>query len=149
MQQEKINIQRQLKIFRRIVGVILLLLLVMLGAAFFGKMDDEVSGHGQVAGIREYELKALVSANTVQICKHAGEQVTAGELLLRFDDRNQRDEIARIKHEIKELETAIKIKEKDLDILRKDPLPAHFRHTENLLREAKEKLSRSQIELNA
>lgn len=149
MQQERINLQRQLKLFRRIVGVILLLLLIMLGASFFGKMDDEVTGKGQVAGIREYELKALVSANTVEICKHAGEQVTAGELLLRFDDRNQRDEIARIKHEIKELETEIQIKEKELDILKKDPLPAHFRHTENLLREAKEKLRRSQIELNA
>lgn len=147
--QEKINLQRQLKTFRRIIGVIVILLFAMLGAAIFGKMDDEVSGDGQVAGIREYELKTLVSANTVEICKHAGEEVKAGELLLRFDDRDQRDEIARIKHEIKELETAIQIKEKELDILQKDPLPAHFRHTENLLREAKEKLSRSQIELNA
>ena len=58
-QTEKFNFQRLLKTFRRIGYAILLLFGVLFLIIIFGKMNDEVSGKGIVAGIREYDLKAL------------------------------------------------------------------------------------------
>jgi multidrug resistance efflux pump len=112
----------------------------------FGTMEDQVKGVGTVAGIREYSLKSLVSAKTIKIFHHEGEFVKRGETLLKFDDRNQKDNITVIKNEIKELEHQIHAKQKELELLKKDPLPAYYRHTKLQLDEAKEKLLRTEKE---
>ena len=97
LQQNRIRIREQLKVFRRIVYVILVLVIIMFSFMLFGYMDDEVMGNGTVTGIRDYDLKALVSARTVRIIRHEGEFVERGEKLLEFDDRNQRDRITVLK----------------------------------------------------
>ena len=66
LQQNRIRIREQLKVFRRIVYVILVLVIIMFSFMLFGHMDDEVIGNGTVTGIRDYDLKALVSARTVR-----------------------------------------------------------------------------------
>ena len=144
-----INIRKEMVLFRRFLFVILLLLLVMIGVIGFGHMDDEVEGNGTVEGIREYELKTLVDAKTTAIFKQPGDFVHTGEPLLGLDSREQRDRIVLLQHEIKELEIAIRVKKKELDILRKDPLPDYYRHTELALKEAAERFQRSKMELDS
>lgn len=142
----KSSLRYQIKIFKRILFVIFVLGISMVSVMVFGTMEDQVKGEGTVAGIREYSLKSLVSAKTVKIFHHEGEFVKRGETLLKFDDRNQRDNITVIKNEIKELEHQIHAKQKELELLKKDPLPAYYRHTKLQLDEAKEKLLRTEKE---
>ena len=146
-QQQRIRMREQLKVFQRIILTIIILVLIMLGVMIFGSMDDEVSGIGIVEGIREYQLKTLVSAKVVKVLRHPGDEVTPGEILLEFDAQNQHDEIQRLKNAVKELELNISVKEKALALLLKDPLPAYYRHTRNQLSEARERLSKATTEL--
>ena len=146
-QQNRIRMREQLKVFQRIILTIVVLALVMIGVMIFGSMDDEVTGDGTVEGIRQYQLKTLVSAKVTKVLRYEGEEVQPGEALLEFDSRNQQDEIVRLKNAVKELELNISVKEKALALLLKDPLPAYYRHTENQLTEAKERLSKATTEL--
>ena len=91
-QQQRIRMREQLKVFQRIILTIIILVLIMLGVMIFGSMDDEVSGIGIVEGIREYQLKTLVSAKVVKVLRHPGDEVTPGEILLEFDAQNQHDD---------------------------------------------------------
>jgi len=141
------SIRSKLKIFKRILLLIGLLMLAMVVFAVFGSMEDQVLGEGTVAGIREYDLKSLVSARTVKILHHEGESVERGEPLLEFDSRRNQDRITILKNEIKELDLEISAKSKALELLKKDPLPAYYRHTELELNTARERLARSEKEL--
>ena len=143
----KINIKEQLRFFRHIIWFVLFLFVVLLLVITIGHMDDEVNGTGNVEGVRQYEIKTLVNAKITAVYKHSGEAVERGEKLLQFDDRNQRDVIKRIKNEIKEMEIAIKVKTKELEILKRDPLPNHYRHTKIQLQEADERFQRSEKEV--
>ena len=146
-QQNRIRMREQLKVFQRIILTIVVLALIMIGVMIFGSMDDEVTGDGTVEGIRQYQLKTLVSAKVTRVLRYEGEEVQPGEALLEFDSRNQQDEIVRLKNAVKELELNISVKEKALALLLKDPLPVYYRHTENQLTEAKERLSKATTEL--
>ena len=141
------GVRNRFRVFRRIVAAILFLVLTIILIMCFGSMDDVVEGKGTVVGIREYDLKTLVSAKTVRIHHHEGEQVRRGDILVEFDSRDQRDKIAMLKHELEELLHEQEVKEQSLKILRKDPLPDYFRHTKLQLEEAKERFARNEHEL--
>ena len=141
------SIRHRFLMFRIIVSLILLLTLVLLLIACFGNMEDAVKGEGTVVGIREYDLKTLVSAKIVQVYHHSGSEVKRGELLVEFDSRDHKDKIAALEHELEELCEELSVKEEELKILRKDPLPEHFRHTRLQLEEAKERLAKHEHEL--
>ena len=141
------SVRNRFKIFRRIVFAILLLVLTIVLIMCFGSMDDVVEGDGTVVGIREYDLKTLVSAKTVKIYHHEGEEVKQGDLLVEFDSRDQQDKIAMLKHELEELIHEQQVKEQALKILRKDPLPDYYRHTKLQLEEARERFARNEHEL--
>lgn len=143
----KINIQEQLRFFRHIVWFVFFLVFILFLVIAIGHMDDEVRGTGKVEGVREYEIKTLVDAKITAIYKRSGDSVKPGEKLLEFDNRNQKDKIQKIKNEIKELEIALEIKNREMDILKRDPLPAHYRHTKIQLQEAEERFQRSVTEL--
>ena len=99
----KVNIQEQLRFFRHIIWFVAFLFVILLLVVILGHMDDEVTGTGNVEGVRQYEIKTLVDAKITEIYKHSGESVQRGEKLVQFDDRNQRDIILTIKNEIKVL----------------------------------------------
>ena len=141
------SVRNRFKIFRRIIAAILCLVLVIIFIICFGSMDDVVEGNGTVVGIREYDLKTLVSAKTVKIHHHEGEAVRQGDLLVEFDSRDQQDKITMLKHELEELLHEQQVKEQALKILRKDPLPDYYRHTKLQLEEAKERFARNEHEL--
>lgn len=141
------SVRNRFKVFRRIIAAMLTLVLIIVLIMCFGSMNDTVEGIGTVVGIREYDLKTLVSAKTVKIYHHEGEEVKQGDLLVEFDSRDQRDKIAMLKHELEELLHEQEVKEQSLKILRKDPLPDYFRHTKLQLEEAKERFARNEHEL--
>ena len=143
----KINIKEQLRFFRHIFWFVLILFVVLIVVITIGHMDDEVNGTGNVEGIRQYEIKTLVDGKITKIYKHSGETVQRGEKLVQFDDRNQRDVIKVIKNEIKAMEIAIEVKKKELEILKRDPLPVHYRHAEINLKEAEERFRSSEKQL--
>ncbi|MBQ9772616.1 MAG: efflux RND transporter periplasmic adaptor subunit [Lentisphaeria bacterium] len=143
----KINIKEQLRFFRHIIWFVLILFIVLVLVITIGHMDDEVNGVGNVEGVRQYEIKTLVSAKITAVYKHSGETVQRGEKLVQFDDRNQRDVIKKIKNEIKTMEIALDVKLRDLEILQRDPLPTHYRHTKLRLQEAEERCQRSEKEV--
>ncbi|MBR2720383.1 MAG: HlyD family efflux transporter periplasmic adaptor subunit [Lentisphaeria bacterium] len=141
------SIRNRFKVFRRIIYCIGLLLLVIFLIMCFGSMEDVVEGDGTVVGIREYDLKTLVSAKIVKVHRSTGEEVAPGELLLEFDSRDQQDKIKMLKQDLEEMQQELAVKKKALTILRKDPLPDHFRHTKLQLEEAKERYARHSHEL--
>lgn len=147
MPPAKIHIREQLKFFRHIIWFVAFLGIVLILVITIGKMDDEVTGIGKVEGVREYEIKTLVDAKTAAIFKRAGDSVRRGEKLLEFDSRNQKDKIRQIKNEIRELEIALEVKKRECEILKRDPLPVHYRHTKIQLQEAEERYHRSVTEL--
>lgn len=145
-QSETFNFRQFIQASRRIGCGIFLMLGMLLGIIVFGSMDDEVCGSGIVAGIREYDLKALVSAPSVKIFHHEGEEVAPGDPVMELDSRSQREKITLLKHELKELEMKVAAKEKAFEITRRDPLPDYYRNTELELDAAKEKLKLAEKE---
>lgn len=143
----RVHLQKKLQGFRRMLLSIGIVLLIVLAVLIFGSMDDIVKGAGSVAGIREYALKSLVSARSVKICHREGDEVKRGDELIRMDDREQQNVIARIANEIKELNLEISVKEREFALLKKDPLPDYYRHTRKQLEEAREKDVRTSKEL--
>ena len=143
----KINIKEQLRFFRHIIWFVLILFIVLVLVITIGHMDDEVNGIGNVEGVRQYEIKTLVNAKITEVYKHSGETVQRGEKLVQFDDRNQQDVIRKIKNEIKAMEIALDVKRRDFEILKRDPLPSHYRHTKLQLQEAEERCQRSEKEV--
>ena len=143
----KVNIKEQLRFFRHIIWFVLFLFIVLILVITIGHMDDEVNGIGNVEGVRQYEIKTLVTAKISEVYKHSGEKVERGEKLVQFDNRNQLDVIKRIKNEIKSMEIELDVKLKDFEILKRDPLPIHYRHTKLQLQEAEERCQRSEKEL--
>ncbi len=141
------SIRNRFRMFRIIIYLILLLVLTLLLIACFGSMEDVVKGDGTVVGIREYDLKTLVSAKVVKVYHQTGSEVKRGELLLEFDSRDHKDKIAGLEHELEELLEEQSVKSQELKILRKDPLPEHFRHTKLQLEEAKKRLEKHEYEL--
>ena len=141
------SIRNRFKVFRRIIYCICTLLLVIIFIMCFGSMEDAVKGDGTVVGIREYDLKTLVSAKIIKVHHHTGQEVAPGELLVEFDSRDQQDKIKLLEHELEEMQEELTAKEKELKILHKDPLPEHFRHTKLQLEEARERFARHSHEL--
>ena len=141
------SVRNRFKIFRRIIYCIILLLAVIFGVMCIGSMEDVVEGNGTVVGIRDYDLKTLVSAKVAKVYHHSGEEVKAGELLLEFDSKEQLDKIALLEHELEEMLQELKVKEQELVILHKDPLPEHFRHTKLQMEEAQVRLAKHEHEL--
>ena len=144
--REKFNFRHLLKTFRLIGIAVSAMLVTLFMIIMFGSMDDEVSGKGVVAGIREYDVKSLVDAQCIKIFRKEGEAVAAGDPLMELDSRHLQDRITLLKHEFKELQMRVSAKEKELELVRKDPLPDYYRNTELELAEAKERFALAQKE---
>ncbi len=136
------SVRNRFKVFRRIIYAIFLLLFIIFMVMCLGSMEDVVEGNGTVVGIREYDLKTLVSARVVRVYHQSGSEVERGELLIELDSRDQQDKIALLRLELAEMQQELAVKEQALVILRKDPLPEHFRHTAVQLEEARHREAR-------
>lgn len=142
----KYNFRKTIKIFRYMIGGLFIFLLVIMGILVFGYMENTVSGRGIFEGFREYQLKSAVESRIKTVLKREGERVEKGEILLRLDDRDLRDEIELLKNRINELESEIDVAEAEFEIKKHDPLPKEYRHTKIALQTAKMRCEKSRLE---
>ncbi len=146
-QQLRVGFQRKLSTMRKLLLLIGAAILVLFAVLCFGTMEEQVTGNGTIEGIREYQLKTLVSAKISKVYHQEGDRVESGELLVEFDTRDLRDQISALENDVKALELEINTKKLDLELLRKDPLPEYYRNTKNLLDGARAREERTRHEL--
>ncbi len=144
--KSKYNFQKTLRIFRYMIGVLVIILAVITAILVFGYMENTVSGRGVFEGFREYQLKSAVLSKVKTVVKHEGEQVKKGEVLLRLDDRDLREKIELLKNHIAELKSEIEVAEAELAIKKHDPLPKEYRHTKIALKAAELRCRKSLLE---
>lgn len=137
------NFRKTIRIFRYLIGILVLFVIVVAAIMVFGYMENTVSGRGVFEGFQEYQLKSSVQSRIREVLKNEGEQVKKGEVLLRLDDRELCEEIERLKNQIAELKSEIAVAEAELAIKQHDPLPKEYRHTLIDLQTAEQRCKKS------
>ena len=145
----KINFQRQLKVIRRLVIMLITVMLMVIAGTFIFSMNDESIGRGTVEGLRNYDMKSSVKSRIAKIYFRDGDQVKKGMVMLELDSRDLRNEIDNVTSAIRELEAELGVKLAEMELLKHNPLPAEYRHTKIALEESRLRLATSQAELNA
>lgn len=112
----KMNFQKQLKIIRWVVCVLVVVMLAVIAGTFIFSMNDECIGRGTVEGWRTYDMKSSVKSRITKINFHDGETVKAGEVLLELDSSELQTAIARVNANIKELEAELEVKRTALEL---------------------------------
>jgi len=144
---EKHSFRKTLKIFRYMIGALLVFILIVVLILIFGYMENTVTGRGVFEGFREYQLKSAVLSRIKNVEKQEGENVSKGEVMLRLDDRDLRERIALLKNQIAELRSEIDVSEAEFAIKKQDPLPKEYRHTLIAMNDAEIRCKKSEIEL--
>ena len=98
------SIQKQLRIFRRILLLILLIIAVLGAVVGLCSMEDQVSGDGIVTGHREYLLRSPVDGKAAAVNISSGELCRGGTLLVKMDDRELQIDADAVKKQL----TAVK-----------------------------------------
>lgn len=98
------SIQKQLRIFRRILLVIILIVAALAAVIGLCSMEDQVTGSGVVTGLREYQLRALADGKVSAVMCRSGEIIPKGGVLVRMDDRLLQLDIAALKEQIRAAE---------------------------------------------
>ena len=145
----KINFQRQLKVIRHLVIMLIVVMLMVIAGTFIFSMNDESIGRGTVEGLRNYDMKSSVKSRIAKIYFRDGDQVKKGMVMLELDSRDLRNEIDNVTSAIRELEAELGVKLAEMELLKHNPLPAEYRHTKIALEESRLRLATSQAELNA
>lgn len=141
------SIIRKFKVFRILIIVALFLMSIIFLVLFLGKMEETVFAEGVVRGLDDYELRSQVSSRIGRICKDVGETIKKGETIIELDSRKLTDEIELQKNIIDELEAELAVKRKSMMVLRNDPLPRYYKHSEIALEECLKKFNKSKEKL--
>jgi multidrug resistance efflux pump len=145
--KKKTNFRAKLRLFRVLIFTLLFIIISGSLLIILGYMEDSVEGRGVVQGLREYQLRSTVRSHVVSISCKEGKKVKKGDELLRLYDRDLQEKIATLKNSISELAAEIKVKEAEFEVLKRDPLPKHYRHNSIELAEYKTRLEKSKYEL--
>ena len=141
------SIRNKFKVFRIIILSLLMILAGVLLLLFFGLIEDTVTGRGKLEGIREYQIKSGITGKVEFISKREGDSIREGEVLLGLDPRALQDKITMVSNAINDLKSEINAKIENLNILRRDPLPESYRHTEITLAEYRTRFEKSKNDL--
>jgi multidrug resistance efflux pump len=141
------NIRKKLKIFRRLIFCALFLFSIIGLTLFIGRMEETVTADGVVEGLDDYELRTMIDCKITKINKDEGELVKKGDTIVEFDARELLDKIELLKNQVCETEAELAVKMKALEILKDDPLPTHYRHSEIALEERRKKFQKSKEKL--
>jgi len=95
------SIQKQLRIFRRILLIILVIIAVLGAVVGLCSMEDQVSGDGVVAGCREYLLRSPVDARVTAVELKSGDFCRRGRIVVQLDDSELQLEIDNIQRQLK------------------------------------------------
>lgn len=141
------GITRKFKMFRILIIFAMFLMSLMFLVLFIGKMEETVFAEGVVRGLDDYELRSQVSSRISRICKDVGDSVRKGDTIIELDSRKLTDEIELQKNIVDELDAELAAKRKSLMVLRNDPLPRYYKHSEIALEECQKKFIKSQEKL--
>jgi len=179
--ENRMNFQKQLKIIRWVIMVVVLVMILLVIGTFIFSMNDECSGRGTFEGWRTYDMKSSVKSRIIKINFHDGDHVKAGEVMLELDSSELQEAIAGVQANIKELQAALALKRAaleletsdlrdniervraniaeltselaaataSLELLKHNPLPEEYRHTEIALEERRVMLETSRQKLEA
>ncbi|OGV35542.1 MAG: hypothetical protein A2020_06980 [Lentisphaerae bacterium GWF2_45_14] len=141
------SIIHKFKVFRVLMFAASFLMTIILLILFLGKMEETVFAEGVVRGLDDYELRTQVNSRIKAICKDLGESVKKGDIIIELDSRKLTDEIEIHKNLTDELEAELSVKRKSLIVLRNDPLPRYYKHSEIALEERLKQFDKSKEKL--
>lgn len=116
----------------------------------WGKITPErkvVRGTGYVRGSSQRSLKNKYASYVSKVNFYSQQRVKKGDVILEYDDLDLRTNIAKIKHDIAELEQELVCKKVALQLTRIDPLPSSYRNLRLKRDIAQERLNRHAHEL--
>lgn len=88
----------------RILTVLTLVLAAVIGAGFLVRLDRRVIASGYVTTEEYAEVRAPVAGLVSEIAVRTGAQVKAGDLLVRFESREEQAALQEAKNQIKKIE---------------------------------------------
>lgn len=92
------------------------------------KPSGVIFGNGFVRGISMTTLKNKYASFVKKVHVYSHKRVKKGQLILEYDDHTLRTQIAKLNHEIAELEKTLDQKKLSLKIKQIDPLPSDYRN---------------------
>ena len=107
-----------------------------------------IRGTGYVRGSSTRTLKNKFAAYVSKVNFYSQAQVKKGDVILEYEDLDLRTSIAKIKHDIAELEQDLVSKKIELQLTRIDPLPSAYRNLRLKRDIANERLKRHAHELS-
>ncbi|MBR2358731.1 MAG: hypothetical protein IKA65_11995 [Lentisphaeria bacterium] len=112
-----------------------------------GKKIRVIRGTGYVRGSSQRTLKNKYAGYVSKVNFYSQHRVKKGDVILEYDDLALRTSIAKIKHDITELEQSLVNKKIVLQLTRIDPLPSGYRNLKLKREIAQERLKRHSHEL--
>ena len=106
-----------------------------------------VRGTGYVRGSSQRSLKNKYASYVSKVNFYSQQRVKKGDVILEYDDLDLRTNIAKIKHDIAELEQELVCKKVALQLTKIDPLPSSYRNLRLKRDIAQERLNRHAHEL--
>lgn len=106
-----------------------------------------IRGTGYVRGSSQRTLKNKYASYVSKVNFYSQQRVKKGDVILEYDDLDLRTNIAKIKHDIAELEQDLVLKKLALQLTRIDPLPSGYRNLRLKRDIAQERFNRHAHEL--
>ncbi|QSH40172.1 HlyD family efflux transporter periplasmic adaptor subunit [Lentisphaerota bacterium ZTH] len=143
----KLHFQARMKLFKKLILSVIVVMAAVLAMLFLTDMEDSACGRGVVQGLREYTLLSATRSHITEILKGDGDSVVKGDIIMQLDDRSLQEKITVLNCRIRELQGEIEVEKANLALLKLNPLPKEYRHTEIAMTEFKIKSSKSCYEL--
>ena len=106
-----------------------------------------IRGVGYVRGVSTRSLKNKYASYVSKVNFYSQQRVKKGDVILEYDDLDLRTNIAKIQHDIAELEQELVLKKIALELTRIDPLPSGYRNLRLKRDIAQERFNRHAHEL--
>jgi multidrug resistance efflux pump len=136
------------RLFQLLIIFVVVCVAIGLGAICVIDVDDEISAEGVTEPTDSYTMRAMADHTILHIHKRKGDHIEKGDVILEFNSRKLEDQIARLSARIREEEAGLKVKQADINILKRSPLPTYYRHASIKESEAKEELKKTESHLH-
>jgi len=142
------NMRNKIKIFRFLIIMALVFFALIILILITFRIEDTVISQGVVKALHEYDLKSMVDGRLLELQVEEGATVKKGAVILKLDDTKLKDEMETLKARIRELQSELEVKNKNLVVTRRNPLPKEFRYAEISLNECRDKFRKSKEQLD-
>ncbi|OGV48719.1 MAG: hypothetical protein A2X49_03840 [Lentisphaerae bacterium GWF2_52_8] len=113
------------------------------------EIEDSIYAQGKITPEHAFEIVGHIDGRVVRLYHEPGDDLAVGELIAKIDSSKYEEEELAMSSAIRELEAELSVKEAELAVLEKEPLPKELWYAETNLKEcegksalAKDKLER-------